>query len=342
MKHFILYITISLIVQKITVCQKLPEQFIITVNRSEHNVSIVDAKSYKIIKQIPVGIGPHEVALSPNNKFAIVLNYGEYPVPHKDAIRSSDLKWIKKSTNSLTKIDLVKMETVATFALEDCSTPHHGVISADSKTMWCTCEEEKKVIEIDTDSGLTLRSWQTDQIQTHFLAKNEDKILTTNIGSNSVSFIDLNTNQVRNLSVGNKPEGVGISPDNEEAWVLCFGDNAIYILDIEKEEVKEVIDSGTDFPIEIQWRPESEEVWVSNVTSKEISIYSTKSKKLIDRIPLPSTALGLLLSPDGSRAFVSLPRLNLVKVIDTNSRKIVDEFAAGMETDGIIWGFKNI
>ena len=174
-----------------------------------------------------------------------------------------------------------------------------------------------------------------DQEQTHFLLKTHDKIVTTNIQSNTVSFIDLITNKIRTLAVGKNPEGIGISPDQSELWILCYGENKIYIVDPIKEEVIHIMDSQSRFPIEIQWL--TNEVWVSNVTSREVTVYDNQSRQLIHRIPLPSTGLGLLMSPDGQRAYVSLPRLNKVQVIDTQTRQVIDEFSSGIETDGLVW-----
>ena len=40
-------------------------------------MSIIDTVSFRIIKEIPVGFKPNEVAVSPDNKFALVSNFGD-------------------------------------------------------------------------------------------------------------------------------------------------------------------------------------------------------------------------------------------------------------------------
>ena len=61
-------------------------------------------KNQKIIKKIPVGIGPHEVSVSTNNKYAFVANYGTYPKPHSKPISSKELEWIKNPQKTINYI----------------------------------------------------------------------------------------------------------------------------------------------------------------------------------------------------------------------------------------------
>ena len=89
---------------QVVISQEETQSYIIGVNRSEHNVSIMDANSYEIIKKVPVGIGPHEVAVSSDGTYAVVFNYGEYPQPHENPISSNELQWVARNSYTVTKL----------------------------------------------------------------------------------------------------------------------------------------------------------------------------------------------------------------------------------------------
>ena len=49
---------------------------LIVANKAEASVSLVDLASGKVAATLPVGTGPHEVAVSPDGRLALIANYG--------------------------------------------------------------------------------------------------------------------------------------------------------------------------------------------------------------------------------------------------------------------------
>ncbi len=49
---------------------------LLVLNKSDNTVSLVDLASKKSVATIPTGNGPHEVAVSPDGRLAVVCNYG--------------------------------------------------------------------------------------------------------------------------------------------------------------------------------------------------------------------------------------------------------------------------
>src|SRR5687768_17124650 len=54
---------------------------LLVLNKSDNTVSLINVATNTAVATIPTGAGPHEVAVSPNGKIAVVANYGTQQVP---------------------------------------------------------------------------------------------------------------------------------------------------------------------------------------------------------------------------------------------------------------------
>ncbi|HJV45721.1 MAG TPA: YncE family protein [Bacillota bacterium] len=106
---------------------------VVTLN-SENALAIVDLTTNKMEK-IPVGVGPAQVYIEPDDKFAFVANQGTEKDP----------------THSVSKIDLTTKKVVATI---DTGKGSHGVTtSADNKYAYVTNMFENTVSVIDNQTN---------------------------------------------------------------------------------------------------------------------------------------------------------------------------------------------
>ena len=48
---------------------------LIVANKAEATVSLIDLASGKVAATLPVGTGPHEVAVSPDGRLALIANF---------------------------------------------------------------------------------------------------------------------------------------------------------------------------------------------------------------------------------------------------------------------------
>ncbi len=308
-----------------------PKKYLLVVNRSGHSVAVFDIDTKKVIKTIPTGIGPHEISLSKNNKYAFVANYGSYPEPHSNPITSSQLQWVDKPQNTITKIDLLDF-TTTTFTIPK-TVSHHGIVcNFDGSKLWVTAENEGMVIELDGNTGAIVDEYPTMK-GSHIIKSSHDfsKLYVSNIESNTISIIHLLTKEVTHIKVPNGPEGIEISPDGRRLWVLCNSANKAVIIKTDNVEVEKVVDVKGKFPIKITFI--NNEAWISNVFSKNISIFDIESLEYKNTIALETTPLSIL--SDSGQVFVSLPRKNLIRVFNPKTRKVMYEFTSGIEPDGM-------
>ncbi len=309
----------------------LPKQHLLIVNRSSHDVAVLDIDSKKIIKKIPIGIGPHEISISENNKYAFVANYGSYPEPHSNPIASNQLKWVDKPQNTISKIDLSDFNT-ETFTIPQTGS-HHGIVSSfDGSKLWVTAENEGLVLELDGTTGVVVDKYATMK-GSHIIKNSHDfsKLYVSNIESNTISIIDLLTKKVVHIEVPNGPEGLKISPNGNHLWVLCNRANKAVIINTGDLKIEKVIDVKGRFPVKMTFI--NNEAWISNVFSKNISVFDMQSYEFKVEINLETTPLSIF--SNDNQVFVSLPRKNLIRVFNPKTKKKIYEFTSGMEPDGM-------
>ena len=193
------------------------DPLILVVKQESNELTVINAKTFKVIGNVTTGEKPHEVAVTPNGKLAYVSNYGGHD-------------------NSLSVIDIRRMKEVARIELEPDNGPHGLVITRDGKSLYATTERTRSVIELDLRTHEIKRSFFLEQHKTHMLAISPDEkiLFTTNMVSHNVSVVDLVKGEVlRHIISGKGCEGVDVSPDGKDLWVTNGSEHSITVIDLE-------------------------------------------------------------------------------------------------------------
>ncbi len=309
----------------------LAAQLLVVVNKSNHLVALVDPATYATVATVPTGKGPHEVAVSPDGRFAYVSDYGSFTF-----LRDQEQQ---PPGNSITVVDLKARKVKATYPLGQYTQPHGIWVSKDGKLVWVTTEGAQSVLELEAATGKILHTWQTGQQTSHMVVPTPDekKLFVANIGSGSVTVIERATDKVTSIPTAAGAEGIDVSPDGREVWVSSRIANSISILDVATHRILATITSGGQFPIRLKFTPDGKQVLVSNAQSNKVAIFDAKARQLVGEVEVGSVPVGILITPDGRRAFVANTNSHHVTVIDLGSRKVVTKFATGQEPDGMAW-----
>ena len=123
---------------------------LVVVCKSDFRLVLLDPASGNVLAKLPTGLGPHEVAVSPDGRSAYVSNFGRYSV-----YPAGDMEH-DKAGNSITVVDLMERKVKATFDLGTHTGPHGMIVSRDGKRMWVTTETPQAVLELDAANGLSL------------------------------------------------------------------------------------------------------------------------------------------------------------------------------------------
>lgn len=313
--------------------------YLLVVNKGEATVSVVSPSEGKELKRIPTGHAPHEVAVSPDGKTAVVTNYGTGQQPG----------------NTLTVVDLVTLEAVATIDLGEQRRPHGIVWLPDGRTLAVTTEGSGTLTLVDVLERRVKAAIPTEARVSHQVAVTPDgrRAFVANIGSGSVTVIDLELREVlRSIPTGQGAEGVAVSPDGREVWVTNRAENTITILDTRSLEILATLPSS-DFPIRVVFTPDGRRALVTNARSAEVRVFDTATRREVAAVliqapvvegraqvlafPGSPSPIGILADPDGRHAYVAAASADAVAVLDLESAKIVRLIGVGQEPDGLAW-----
>ncbi len=303
------------------------QDYVLILNKTSNTAWHLNAETGQKIAEYKTGIGPHEVAVSPDQSRAIITNYGA-----------------DSPGNSLTIVDLENQQVSKTISLGEYQRPHGVEWFSDNKRAIVTAEAQQSVLIVDIDSGKILNTIKTRQQVSHMvvLGANEKTAYVTNLGSGSVSILDLDAGEtIQSIKTGDGTEGITTVPGKDEIWITNRSANTVNILDISSNEIIETLDSAS-FPIRAEVSTDRNRIAVSNAQSSEVAIFDVDARKQVRKISTVSgdeqgAPIGLTFSSDGNRLFVANSTINQIAVIDTDSWKIVNSFTTGDTPDGIAY-----
>lgn len=330
--------------------QGLPSRSLLVLSKQDHSLAIVDASSLKVVAKVPVGDDPHEVIASSDGTTAYVSNYGF------------------GALHALAVIDLVGHRALPSIDLGPLRGPH-GLTFVGGK-VWFTAEGAKAIGRYDPGTQKVDWILGTGQNRTHmiYVSEDEQEILTTNVNSGTVSVIeqaavqmprppggggmppapggggpagpprtDWNETVVR---VGNGSEGFDVSPDRKEMWVANAQDGTVSIIDLKSKKVVETLAADVRGANRLKFTPDGGRVLISTLSGPDLVVLDAGTRKEAKRIAIGHGAAGIVVQPDGSRAFVACTPDNYVAVIDLDSLEVAGHIEAGGNPDGLAWAVR--
>jgi YVTN family beta-propeller protein len=306
---------------------------LVVVEKGDNTVRLIDLSSGQTRGLLPAGDGPHEVAVSPDGRRALVTNYG-WQVPG----------------NSLTLLDVTTPEVLATFSLGEHLRPHGIAWSGDD--VWVTSEAESgALLQVEPVTGAVVAALPSGQSASHMVALHPDgqRAYVSNITSGSVSVFDLVTGQrLQILPTGKGAEGIAVSPDGSELWVANQDDNDIAIYDTASltERARFHVHGR---PMRIAFTPDGARALVTCGRTVDLAVFDAVQRNPITRVRfthdaapgwnfgLNPTPIGVLVAPDGRHAYVALAAAREVAEINLDDYRIERTFITGRQPDGLAW-----
>jgi YVTN family beta-propeller protein len=323
-----------------------PAETLVVLNKSEATASLIDLESGKVRATLPTDFGPHEAATSPDGRLALVGNYGSR----------------EKPGSSLTVIDVPAAKVVKTIDLGEYQRPHGLLFLPDGRRALVTAETNKVLLEVDVEKGEVLNAFATVQNVSHMVevALGGRRAFVANIGSGSVSVIDLEKGIiVRTIATGAGAEGITASVDGTEIWVTNRSADTVSVIDAESLDILAQVPCAS-FPIRAKATPDGKHVLVSCARSADIAVLDTVSRKEVRRIPQDlravdtgdrlfgdqfgesSVPIGIVIHPNGKKAWVAHTNADVVVEIDLESWEIVRLLEAGREPDGMAYSAMDV
>jgi YVTN family beta-propeller protein len=318
--------------------QATPSPALLVLSKQDRTLSIVDPGNLRVVARAPVGNDPHEVTASSDGRTAYVSNYGF------------------GAFHTLAVVDLIGQKPIPAIDLGALHGPH-GLMFRDGK-VWFTAEAARCIGSYDPASGQIDWIMGMGQNRTHMLYvfPGARRIVTTNVNSGTVTILekhDLKPGdtmpgtppgailppggdwELTVIPVGTRDEGFDVSPDGKEAWVANAGEGTLSIVDIEGRRVTATIAARVPGANRLKFTPDGKLVLVS--AGPDAVIFDAATHRELKRLAIGHGCGGILVQPDGKRAFVACGADNYVAVIDLKSLEVVGHIDAGGNPDGMAW-----
>lgn len=312
---------------------------LLVANKSGDTLSFLELSSGEVVQTVPTGTGPHEVAVSPDGRRAVVTNYGR-----------------ETAGNTLTLVDVVAGKVTGTIDLGDHTRPHGIEFLPDGQRVVVTAEGSRNILIVDMENGRIETAVPVHQELSHMVALSEDagRAYVANIGSGSVSAITLEGTDPRHLEsipTGDGAEGVTVA--GGRVWVTNRGENTVSVVDPGALEVVKTLEAG-DFPIRAEATPDGSRVLVTNARSAELDVYDAREMTRLHRVDIDiepgdtagrapdasegsSVPIGIQPGPNGKRAWIAHANADTIMEIDLESFEVRRLLSAGKEPDGMAY-----
>jgi DNA-binding beta-propeller fold protein YncE len=326
MTHLSALLVVAFLPSAIPAQSSTAVQRLLILSKAERMLSIVDPATLKIVGRVPAGPDPHEVVTSSDGKHAYVSNYGG------------------GTYNTLTVIDLADQKSLGTVDLGALRGPH-GLDFAGGK-VWFTSEVAKAVGSYDPAAKTIDWIHGTGQSGTHmiYVFRDLSRVVTTNIGSGTVSFIEKVAGPRPNWNVVAVPasgrvEGFDVSPDGKEVWAANAQDGTITIIDVATKTATSLA-ANVRGANRLKFTPDGKLVLVSTLGGPNLTIIRASDRSEVKRIPVGRGAAGIQIQPDGARAYIACSPDDNVAVVDLKSFAVVGRIDAGKNPDGLAWAVR--
>lgn len=76
---------------------------------------------------------------------------------------------------------------------------------------------------------------------------------------------------------------------------------------------------------------------ISLLGNGDLVVYDAASRKEFKRVPIGHGAAGILMDPEGARAFIACSPDNYIAILDLKTLQITGHIDVGGEPDGLAW-----
>jgi YVTN family beta-propeller protein len=313
------------------------------VNKSDNSISVLDAATGRLKWTAPVETGPHEAEVLADGKTVAVSDYGR----------------AKEPGHMISLVELATGKSVGRVDLGAGTRPH-GLAALKDGRLLVTAEGKNELILVDPKNAKVVSRMPTGHALSHMVAASPDgkRAYVSSLKDGLVTVIDIPKGVAGDVPTGKGAEGIDVTPDGREVWVVNRDADTISVIDTKTLKVAATIPAGK-FPIRVKITPDGKRAVVAFTESGDVGVFDVATRTEVKRIPVGRDAVaasgarvfqgkfgaspapvGVLITPDGKRAFVAATHADVVVVVDLENFRVLDAWAAGKEPDGLAGRFE--
>ena len=216
---------------------------------------------------------------------------------------------------------------------------HHavGLAAADGSgyEVYIAAAGGDEIASLDSQTGTAGATYSTDSAMGVALTPNDQTLYVADTGQYGVLAYDLATKKSTTIHVGAYPQDVVVSPDGSTVYATVSGGDT----GIGGSNTVAVIDTATNTVTKnVTVGATPRRILLSSDgsrayvgTAQGIYVFDTASDRVVGVVRTPSDVQGLALSPDGSTLYATAPDEGRVLAISTKHLSVQHSFAAGAE-----------
>lgn len=303
-------------------------------NKSADTVWRLSLKDGRRTGEFRTGEAPHEIAVSPDGRIAVVTNYGGV-----------------QSGNTLSVLDLVDGKPTRHIDLGQHGAPHGLRFLPDGRRVVATTEASASLLVVDVEASRVEKAIDVGGGTGHMVALSPEGnvVYLTKIAAGTLSRIDLATGaKTHERPAGKGAEGVAVRPDGTEVWVTNREDGTVTVHDPKTLAVRRRM-SSKGFPIRVVFSADGAQAFVTNARAATLSVFNTRSKLPVATVSLSregmeyqatmlgnaALPIGIVVAEDRPRAYVAISGGDRIAVIDTDRWQVIDYWVTGREPDAL-------
>jgi YVTN family beta-propeller protein len=352
-----------------------PATTLLVVEKAGTQLAIVDPVSLKILATAPAGADPHEVVASPDGKLAFISNYGGpqsslhtisvvdlvalQPLPAIDLgllhgchglfIAGGDLYFTAEVNKVIGRYDLASQKIDWILGIGENRT--HMVWVAPTLDTIVTSNVISSTISIvDHTQPPRPPNAPGGPPPGPPPAGSAPRNSAPPAGGPPSGGPRQRLWSVTDIPVGKGSEGFDVSPDGKEIWSAAAYDGTVSVIDFAAKKVTDTFPISVISANRLRFTPDGKLVLItgsgapargSTTPTPDLVVVDVAKHAEIKQFDLGGSSGGILMSPDGSRAFVSVTGGNKVVVIDLKSLTISTEITPLGQPDGLAWAVRN-
>jgi YVTN family beta-propeller protein len=303
---------------------------LVVANQREHTLLLVDPESRRELAKISVGVNGHEVAVSPDSRFAYVPIYGNSGVG-------------KPGTDGATIdiIDLEQRKLAATMDLGKPLRPHEPAFGSDG-LLYVSAELAQAVDIIDPTSRKVIAEVPTGQPESHMfvLSKDGRRAYTSNVHAGTVSVLDIaNRKLITTIQVAKQVQRISISPDGAHVFTHDQDAPRIAVIDTTHNKITNWIEIP-DFAYASEPTPDGRFLLAVLPRANRAVAIDTKSLKVVKSFDVPRQPGEILIRPDAAVAYITCMPAGKIAVLDLRNWQLQPNIDLTPGVDGMAWSAK--
>ena len=304
---------------------------LIVIDKIGRHIRFFDPSTFKEISSFDGGVAPHDVAISPDHKFAYIPVYGDGVYgrnPHPG--------------HTIAIVDLTSRSLAGTIDVSPYQAPHGIQIDA-AGIIYVTCDLSRKLLVIDPKKRSIEAAIDTEgtghwsavlpDASKAYVANKNDKLFIT--------VIDLKKRAIiARIPAPNGTEGIAASPDGK--WVVASDHSEPKLLVInpvtDMVELTLPLEGNTKASFKPRFSPDGSKLLVCNLAERLVNIIDVADPHGKQQVlTVGKDPMGFAFAPDGKTVLVANHGDGSVSVLDLSQNRVTSTFTGGAGVESLAY-----